>query len=303
MRGHTLRILATVAASAILCTACSDDSEANAPITTDLAVPAPSSTVHEGHSDTATTPSSDHSPADGHQHAHGAATTPAVEPYPSVTVRVLEDPSGGWLLHSVPTNFEIVPENVSTAHVDGQGHMHLYIDAVKVMRLYGEWHQLPPLTAGTHEIRVELSSNDHSAMAIDGEIVDGTVTLEVSEDQATLKADDSTNAHSHEHGASDMDPEGADPSTVTDPDQTISIEIVNGEPVGGHQRVEVDLNSEVAISVTSDVVEEVHVHGYDILHSVSPGQPSHFSFDAAIPGVFEVELEGSHRLLVQLTVS
>ena len=161
--------------------------------------------------------------------------------------------------------------------------MHLYIDGIKITRLYGEWHQMPLLTAGTHEIRVELSSNDHSTMAIDGIIVDDTVTLEVSEDEATLVADDS------------IDDE--------DPSQTISIRIVDGEPVGGHQRVEVDLNSEVAVMVTSDVAEEVHVHSYDILHSVTSGQPLHFSFIAEIPGVFEVELEGSGRLLVQLTVS
>ena len=175
--------------------------------------------------------------------------------------------------------------------------MHLYVDGVKIMRLYGEWHQMPPLAAGTHEIRVELSSNDHSAMAIDGVIVDDTVTLEVSEDEATLETHDST-----EHDMSDMDSEGTGSSDGTD-HQAISIEIVDGEPVGGHQRIEVDLNSEVALTVTSDLAEEVHVHGYDILHAVSPGQPLHFSFTADIPGVFEIELEGSGRLLLQLTVS
>ena len=55
--------------------------------------------------------------------------------------------------------------------------------------------------------------------------------------------------------------------------------------------------------VTSDTAEEIHVHGYDVLHSVAVGQPLHFSFAAEIPGVFEVELEGSGRLLLQLTVS
>ena len=55
--------------------------------------------------------------------------------------------------------------------------------------------------------------------------------------------------------------------------------------------------------VTSDTAEEIHVHSYDILHSVAVGQPLHFSFTADIPGVFEVELEGSGRLLLQLTVS
>ncbi len=280
--------------------ACGDDSETTDPANTAAGSPA-------AHSDATTTPNNDDSGTGGHgnahEHTHGAATTPAVEPHPSVSVRILDDPSGGWLLHSAATNFRMAPENVSTAHVDGEGHMHLYIDGVKIMRLYGEWHQLPPLAAGTHEIRVELSSNDHSAMAIDGVIVDETVTLEVSEDEATLVTDDSMRTQdSTGHDMSDMDSD-AGSSDGTDPSQAISIEIVDGEPVGGHQRVEVDLNSEVVISLTSDVSEEVHVHGYDILHAVSPGQPLRFSFTAEIPGVFEVELEGSGRLLLQLTVS
>ncbi len=308
MRGCAQRCLAMTLAVAVLCAACGDDSETTAPVTT-----APSSTdgAHEDHSETTTTLSSGDSATDGHgsthEHTHGTATTPAVEPYPSVSVRILEDPSGGWLLHSVPANFRMAPENVGTAHVDGEGHMHLYIDGVKIMRLYGEWHQMPPLAAGTHEIRVELSSNDHSAMAIDGVVVDETVTLEVSEDEATLETDNSMHSRdSTEHDMSDMVPEeseDADSSDGTDSSQAVSIEIVDGEPVGGHQRVEVDLNSEVVVTVTSDLAEEVHVHGYDILHSVLPGQPLHFSFTAEIPGVFEVELEGSGRLLLQLTVS
>ena len=92
----------------------------------------------------------------------------------------------------------------------------------------------------------------------------------------------------------------ADPS---DADQTITVEVVGGAPVGGHQRVEVDLGSVVALMFTSDTAEEVHVHGYDILRAVSDGHPTHFAFTAAIPGVFEVELEGSGRLLLQLEIS
>ena len=90
---------------------------------------------------------------------------------------------------------------------------------------------------------------------------------------------------------------------MDDTAQTITVEVVGGAPVGGHQRVEVGLGSVVALMVTSDTAEEVHVHGYDILRAVSDGQPAHLAFTAEIPGVFEVELEGSGRLLVLLEVS
>jgi len=90
---------------------------------------------------------------------------------------------------------------------------------------------------------------------------------------------------------------------LADAAQTVMVEVVGGDPVGGHQRVRVDLGSVVAVMVTSDAPEEVHVHGYDILHAVSDGNPAHFAFTAAIPGVFEVEFEGSGRLLLQLEIS
>ena len=90
---------------------------------------------------------------------------------------------------------------------------------------------------------------------------------------------------------------------MADAAQTVTVEVVGGAPVGGHQRVEVDLGSVVALMVTSDTAEEVHVHSYDILRAVSDGHPAHFAFTADIPGVFEVELEGSGHLLLQLEIS
>ena len=97
----------------------------------------------------------------------------------------------------------------------------------------------------------------------------------------------------------------ADAPTRYDADaaQTITVQVVGGSPVGGHQRVEVELGSVVALTITADTTEEVHVHGYDILRAVSDGHPTHFAFTAEIPGVFEVELEGSGRLLLQLEIS
>ena len=103
------------------------------------------------------------------------------------------------------------------------------------------------------------------------------------------------------HGSTDA-PTRYD-ADVADAAQTITVEVVGGSPVGGHQRVEVELGSVVAVTVTADTTEEVHVHGYDILRAVSDGHPAHFAFTTEIPGVFEVELEGSGRLLLQLEIS
>jgi hypothetical protein len=58
----------------------------------------------------------------------------------------------------------------------------------------------------------------------------------------------------------------------------------------------------VTIRVTSDVADEVHVHGYDLMTDVDPGTPATVTFDATIPGVFEVELEKLGQQLLTLQV-
>lgn len=81
-----------------------------------------------------------------------------------------------------------------------------------------------------------------------------------------------------------------------------SIEVtVEGAPASG--RVEVGVGAEVRLTVMADVDDEVHVHGYDVTADVSPASPATIEFVADIPGIFEVELESAHRLLVELQVS
>jgi hypothetical protein len=43
------------------------------------------------------------------------------------------------------------------------------------------------------------------------------------------------------------------------------------------------------VIVASDVDDEVHIHGYDIMLDVSLQEPAKVRFTADIPGVFEVE--------------
>jgi hypothetical protein len=77
---------------------------------------------------------------------------------------------------------------------------------------------------------------------------------------------------------------------------------VRGGQVEGASRQRVPLNQPVIVRVTSDVADEVHVHGYDKTAPVSAGGTVDLRFDANIPGVFEVEFERSHKLLFTLEV-
>ena len=52
----------------------------------------------------------------------------------------------------------------------------------------------------------------------------------------------------------------------------------------------------------SDVSDEVHVHGYDLMKDVEAGQTVTFSFPADITGIFEIELEGAGKQIAELRV-
>jgi hypothetical protein len=83
----------------------------------------------------------------------------------------------------------------------------------------------------------------------------------------------------------------------------IAIEIAGGQVVVGEDEYEVERDAVVELLVTADVTEEVHVHGYDEYVDLLPGEPGSVTFTASIPGIFEVELEGSGLFLFDLVVS
>ena len=84
--------------------------------------------------------------------------------------------------------------------------------------------------------------------------------------------------------------------------QTIRIRVVGGRPQGGIQRPTVKQGEHVTLVVTSDVADEIHLHGYDISADAAPGSPARLTFDAKIPGRFEIELEERGVQIAELTV-
>ena len=58
----------------------------------------------------------------------------------------------------------------------------------------------------------------------------------------------------------------------------------------------------IRFRVRADVADEVHVHGYNLMKDIEPGETITFSFPATITGIFEVELEHSGEQLAELRV-
>ncbi|MDA0635488.1 hypothetical protein OUY22_18880 [Nonomuraea sp. MCN248] len=80
----------------------------------------------------------------------------------------------------------------------------------------------------------------------------------------------------------------------------IAIEAGRVRPPSGW--LEVARGRTVSITVTSDVADELHVHGYDVTADLRPGEPATVRFVADMTGVFEVETHESGLVLVQLAV-
>jgi len=82
-----------------------------------------------------------------------------------------------------------------------------------------------------------------------------------------------------------------------------TIVIKNGKPVGGIRDLTYNKGERIHFVVDSDVSDEVHVHGYDIMKDVKAGGSVSFDFPASLEGVFEAELEGRKEQIIQLTVN
>ena len=179
--------------------------------------------------------------------------------------------------------------------VDNEGHMHLLIDGVKIERFTElEWQVQVP--EGEHLVEVELNANNHAAYAIDGEPIRAGVTVE--------GHGEAEHSDDHDHDHSNAGPAIEEGLTAADATATISAIFADGGvTVDGDDRVEVAVGDVVMIMVESDVAEEVHLHGYDLLASIEAGGSGMILFTADTPGKFEIEFESSGAFITELVVS
>ena len=85
------------------------------------------------------------------------------------------------------------------------------------------------------------------------------------------------------------------------------IEIRGGQVVGGPAEIKAKNGDTVAIVVSADAPDDIHLHGYDIEKKAAPGQPARFRFKANLEGEFEIESHlaedaGRNPLLATLIV-
>jgi hypothetical protein len=92
-------------------------------------------------------------------------------------------------------------------------------------------------------------------------------------------------------------------TTTTTAAAVPTIVVNDAKPVGGVKELSFTNGDTIKFRVVSDTADEVHVHGYDLMKDVAPGQPVTFSFKADIEGRFEAELEDHKQQILDFKVN
>jgi hypothetical protein len=82
----------------------------------------------------------------------------------------------------------------------------------------------------------------------------------------------------------------------------VTVSIVDGSVSPAPTRIEVARGQTVRVTVTSDVTDMVHVHGYDRSVALQPGVAGTVEFVADLDGLYDVETHEQDLQLFQLVV-
>ncbi|MEU9161502.1 hypothetical protein AB0D29_14700 [Streptomyces sp. NPDC048424] len=222
---------------------------------------------------------------------HRLREVPA-EGAPEVQLTVRPDSEDGWNLQLAVKNYRFTPDSTGGAALPGAGHAHLELDGRKVARLYGPWFHLPAaqVPEGAHTLTVRLYADDHTAWAVSGKPVEATIPLTATAPGASA---------GHGHGETGAAPKSPDPQQA---DRTVTVTVRDGKVSPAPGRTELRRGERVALRVTSDRADTLHVHGYDKELALPAGQEATLILTADRTGLFEVETHESRLVLTQLLV-
>ncbi|WP_405983148.1 hypothetical protein [Streptomyces sp. NBC_00158] len=218
---------------------------------------------------------------------------------PQVKLTARPDSEDGWNLQLAVTGFRFTPDSVGGAALTGAGHAHLELDGRKLARLYGPWYHLPAaqVPEGAHTLTVRLYADDHTAWAVAGKPVEAAVAL--------TAGPPGQGTHSHPAPAptgSPTAPATPAPQQTPPADRTVTIAVRDGKVLPSTGRTELKRGDRLALRVTSDRADTLHVHGYDKELALPAGQEAILVLTADRTGLFEVETHESRLVLTQLLV-
>jgi hypothetical protein len=95
-------------------------------------------------------------------------------PYPIINLKLIKDSMDGYNLFIELNNFTLAPEQVGKNNKSNTGHLHLYVNDIKIARVYSRWIHIPERYFNLKEnlIRVTLNANMHGGFTIDGKLIE-----------------------------------------------------------------------------------------------------------------------------------
>lgn len=111
---------------------------------------------------------------------HGAALAVEATPSPILALTVLETPSSeGFEVGLGLENFEFLVAADDAEHVPNQGHAHVYLNGLKLGRLYEDTLRVGGLKSGDYSLRIGLFTNDHRPYGLAGDPVEAVYTFSI----------------------------------------------------------------------------------------------------------------------------
>ena len=180
--------------------------------------------AEHGHGDqAAATAPSDKSDSSADHHATALGTIESEVPI-SIGFTTEVDDKGGVDIQITTEGWLWTPDNVDGEHVPGEGHAHIYVDDVKIGRIYGPTYYLEGIEPGEREVRISLNSNSHDELTYGGDAVEAIsmVTIPETDHHAMqMESEDTADAEAaHSHGAELI-------TGVTGLEQTILVEVTH----------------------------------------------------------------------------
>lgn len=95
-------------------------------------------------------------------------------PYPKIDIEVSRDKIEGYNLFFNLQNFKLSPDNIEIKNENNSGYLQLFINDIKISRIYSSWFHAPERFFNQKEnsIKVKLFTNLHDELTIDNQPIE-----------------------------------------------------------------------------------------------------------------------------------
>ena len=111
---------------------------------------------------------------------HGKSNGVSEDPAPELSLSWKTPPKKNGATVQLDTrNFTFLRAKDDAVHLPNEGHAHVYLNGLKLGRLYEKTYVVGPLSPGSYALSVALNSNRHRPYLNEGAIVESTLVFEI----------------------------------------------------------------------------------------------------------------------------